>query len=373
MVVPYCVMVVAQSQQTIPLGGGMEGHLAGKGLRYAHVDRQATGLIDYEAYPFTSSDDYVLTLYRRRPLTGTPPRSRPVLFLHGANSNRYCFGVRATSSFTGYLNRHGFDVWVLEFRGNRSSRYVGKGKPSQNLDAKIQIDLPTAIDKVLRTTGADKLDLIGHSLGGIFIYAYLGANPCAPVGRAITLCSPAHVRRFFGSVSGALKLPAKVLAPIARRIPGLGVPHLARLRGPLPHLASLARHIDLQTLTSGERRDYLDHAVEDMTGGDLAQLMRWFGDGGLATLEGGSYYDVFSRVQHPVLVMGSAGDRIAEPSAVREAFDRLGCSTKKLLFVGRSFGSTRNYSHQDLLLAGTANQDVFPHARFWLEQHESLP
>ena len=69
------------------------------------------------------------------------------------------------------------------------------GPKPQNLDAKIRIDLPEAIQQVLHKTQTNRLDLIGHSLG-IFIYAYLGANPHAPVGRAVTICSPAHVRRF---------------------------------------------------------------------------------------------------------------------------------------------------------------------------------
>jgi len=325
--------------------------------------------IRYETHPFATSDDYVITLYRRRPEPGVVARKRPVLFLHGANSNRFCFGVHENSSFTGYMSRQGYDVWVLEFRGARSSHYHGQGRKPQNLDAKIRIDLPEAIQQVLQKTGAKELDLIGHSLGGIFIYAYLGANPTAPVGRAVTLCSPAHVQRFFGALSAPLKAPARLLAPLAPFIPGLGVHYLAKMKGPLPHIAAMARHIERGSMSTKERRDYLDHAVEDMTGGDLSQLMRWFGEGGLTSQDGRSYYDVFANIRHPILVLGSDRDNIAEPDAVRDAYNQLGTRFKKLLFVGKRFGSSRNYSHQDLLLAPDANQDVYPLAQRWLAKH----
>ena len=361
-------MVVAHNEYPDTLGGLPDDHPQGT-ARSPHAFSAREGdRIRYEAHPFTTSDDYVVTLYRRRAEPGTSRKERPVLFLHGANSNRFCFGVNPDASFTGYLNRLGYDVWLLEFRGARSSHFHGSGPKPQNLDAKIRIDLPEAIQQVLHKTQTNRLDLIGHSLGGIFIYAYLGANPHAPVGRAVTICSPAHVRRFLGALSRPLKLPARMLAPLAPYIPGLGVHHLAKMRGPLPHLAAMARHIQPETMNAQERRNYLNHAVEDMTGGDLSQLMRWFGEGGLSTNDGGSYYDVFSAIQHPILVLGSDGDNIAQPDAVREAYNRLGTPNKKFLFVGKRFGSSRNYSHQDLLLAPSSNLDIYPLAQRWLER-----
>ena len=72
-----------------------------------------------------------------------------------------------------------------------------------------------------------------------------------------------------------------------------------------------------------------------------------------------------SAIQHPILVLGSDGDNIAEPDAVREAYNR-GSPNKKLLFVER-FGSSRNYSHQDLL-APSSNLDIYPLAQRWLER-----
>jgi pimeloyl-ACP methyl ester carboxylesterase len=363
-------MVFVHDEQLEDLDEIPGGYLQEVTRSFRRVPSADDGFLRYETHPFTTSDNYAIRLYRRRPAPNTASRNRPVLFLHGANSNRFCFGVKENASFTGFLNRQGYDVWVLEFRGSQSSRYLGSGKAPQNLDAKITIDLPEAIEQVLKKTGAKKVDLIGHSLGGIFIYAHLGARPDAPVGRAVAVCAPAHVRRFFGGLSKALKIPARMLAPLAPYLPGLGVHRLAKLKGPLPHLAVFARHIEKGSMDRHERRRYLDRAVEDMKGGDLAQLMRWFGEGELTTQDGASYYDAFARMRHPILLIGSDRDSIAEPDAVREAYNRLGSRHKKLLFVGKRFGSSRNYAHQDLLLAPDANQDVYPLAHRWLSQDQ---
>ena len=310
----------------------------------------------------------MLTLFRSRPsVLTTPDRRRPVLLLPGANSNRYTFGVDEDASLAASLNAAGRDVWLVDFRGSRSSHWHGAGAAPVNLDHKIRVDLPSAIEAILGETGADQIDLVGHSLGGLFTYCYCGGPEGSLVGRAVTIAAPATFRRFFGRATPALNTPARLLSPIARRLSGFGVDRLAQASGPMGHLFALRRHMRLGATTRHQRRAWLDHGVEDMPGGDLAQLMRWIGSTELSDGAGGQdYAQRLESVRTPMLVMRPVGDTLVPREAVREAFDRIGTHDKRFLEIGRRHGASRDYSHADVLLSRSAVHDVHPHVVEWL-------
>ena len=51
--------------------------------------------------------------------------------------------------------------------------------------------LAREVDEVLAETGSDKIDLVGHSMGGLVIRSYLTENSVRPkVRRIVTLASP---------------------------------------------------------------------------------------------------------------------------------------------------------------------------------------
>ena len=121
------------------------------------------GPIELAEFAFRAADGYRLTLYRSPASTGEHPR--PVLLLPGANSNRMTFALTQDDSLVAELNRHGRDVWLLDFRGSHSSVWPHSSTAPVDLDRKLMLDLPSAIDVVLEHTGAERVDLVGHSLG----------------------------------------------------------------------------------------------------------------------------------------------------------------------------------------------------------------
>ncbi|MGM0574603.1 MAG: alpha/beta fold hydrolase [Myxococcota bacterium] len=320
--------------------------------------------IPYEPYPFTTPDGFSLTLYRSRP--GRDAGRRPVLLLPGAGSNRLTFGVERERSLPGALNAVGVDVWLLEFRGSRSSRWAGQGRPPISLDHKITRDLPAAVEEVLGITGAERLDLVGHSLGGLFAYLYCGGEGASRVGRLVTLSAPAGFRDLLGVLTPFARRPVRMLAPIADRLPGLGIDRMARIPGPLPHLVSLNKHFRSGGVSWRARRTWLSHGTEDMPGGDLGQIMRWIASGRLEARSGEAWDRRLADVRTPTLLIASAGDRLVRTAAVREAWERLGSPEKDLRIVGRRHGARRDYAHADLLLAPDASVDVYPHVLGWL-------
>jgi pimeloyl-ACP methyl ester carboxylesterase len=321
----------------------------------------------YQEYRFATADRFELTLFRSpAKVPSAFGESRPVLLLPGANSNRYGFGLLTAASLACCLNAAGRDVWALDFRGTQSSRYLGTGRPPISLDRKIEFDVPNAVDHLLTVTGAERVDMVGHSLGGILTYFYCGGPDGERVGRAVTLAAPASFRSFFGSASAVMRPPARLLAPVAQRLPGLGIHRLARLRGPIGHLYAMLHHVRPGTMTARERRLWLDHGVEDMAGGDLAQLMRWVGEGRLCAMDGMDYGHRLEKVATPTLVICVAGDRFVDNEAVTEAYERLSAQEKSFVTIGKENGASRNYAHQDVLLSRHAADDVYPHVLDWL-------
>ncbi len=324
--------------------------------------------IDYEHLRLTTPDGYELGLFRSRPIRARCSESRPVLLLPGAGANRFAFGVIRSHSLPAALNAVGRDVWLLEFRGSRSSRRLPCGPPSVSLDGKLLVDLPAAIDEILERTGAQKLDLVGHSLGGLFAYLHCGGPQASRIGRAVTLSSPATFRAMLGKVTPLLRAPVGVLAPAAARLPGLGIDKLAKVRGPIPHLAAMRQHLRPRALDRHERRLYLDHAIEDMPGGDLAQMMGWISRGRLHGGDGRDYEWRIGACRTPIRLIASSKDKLIPVAAVREAYQRIGSEEKDLVLVGRKHGTSRDYAHADVLLSKSASEEVHPRVVEWLER-----
>ncbi len=279
----------------------------------------AAVLIPYLDSPFMTADGWELRLFRSPPPLGGDALGRPVLMLPGMSANRFSFGLRPGTSLAGALNAAGRDVWILEFRGAASSVWRGSGRGVVDLDRKLRFDIPAAARAVRQLTGAEAIDLVGHSLGGLFAYLYLGGPDAEPVGRAVTLAAPGSFTQFLGRGRALIHLPVRVLAPLARQLSGFGLPALARTAGPVPHLVAMRRHFHLGGVDVATQRAWLDHAVEDLPGGDLAQILAWAATGRLRGRDGDDYTDRLSRVRQPVLVIASAGDKLVAPGQRRQA------------------------------------------------------
>ncbi len=317
------------------------------------------GPVPYREHRFTTPDGFELGLYRCAPEGDRDALGRPVLLLPGVGSNRYGFGVAPGATLPEALAAAGRDAWLLDFRGSRSSRWTGAGRPPVSIDHKLVLDLPSAIAEVRRLTGAAALDLVGHSLGGLLVYLLLGGPAAPAIGRAVTVCTPARAADFAGPAAALLRAPARALSPVAARLPGLMVDRLARLPGPLPHLAAFRQHILVGSMDAALRRAYFAHGVEDMPGGDLAQIMRWIAHDGLVDAAGQRYDERLPAVTRPLLVLAASRDGLIPVPAVQAAFERLGSRDKDLRIVGRRHGASRDYAHADVLLAPSAARDVY--------------
>jgi pimeloyl-ACP methyl ester carboxylesterase len=320
----------------------------------------------YETMEVSTLDGFALTLYRSPALPSPRRDARPVLLLPGANANHLGFGIDANTSLPAALNAAGLDAWMVDFRGSRSSRYAGKGRPPIDLDRKLDHDLPAAIAAVAAHSGSPKVDLVGHSLGGLLALLHCGSIAASGVGRVVVVATPTTFRAHLGRLTRLAAPPALALAPLAGYLPGLAIDRLARVRGPARHLVALHRHVHWRATDRHARRAWLEGGIEDMAGGDLAQLMRWIGRGHLHGLDGEDYERRLDAVAVPTLVITAAGDKMLPVAATHQTLARIASVEKEHRVIGRAHGSSREYGHSDVLLSPHAARDVHPHIVEWL-------
>ncbi|XP_073944617.1 lipase 1-like [Choristoneura fumiferana] len=143
-----------------------------------------------EAHTVVTSDGYILTTHRiphGRDRNNQPGPRPAVLVMHGLLSSSADFLVLGPGNALGYiLAEEGYDVWLLNARGNTFSRNHTTLDPDRRGDSEFwmyswdeigRLDLPAYIDYILETTGQEKVHYIGHSQGGSSILVLTSMLP----------------------------------------------------------------------------------------------------------------------------------------------------------------------------------------------------
>jgi polyhydroxyalkanoate synthase subunit PhaC len=146
-----------------------------------------------------------LLLHPREPRTGQTPhrevyrrnKSRlyryesartqrtPLLFVPNLGISRpYIFDLMPGASFVEYMTEQGFDFYMLDW---------GVFGPEDNgltLEECVTRILPRMVEKVLETSGADELSLLGYCMGAPMSASWLAWNADAPVRNFVNMAGP---------------------------------------------------------------------------------------------------------------------------------------------------------------------------------------
>jgi triacylglycerol lipase len=175
--------------------------------------------------------------------TRTAPTARPVLLVHG-----FCGTASSWSFLARTLNARGLTVDAMT--------YTPFGTSVERLADRLVVE----VERLLAQTGADKLHLVGHSLGGVVIaQAVAGGRLAGLVDTVVTIAAPFGGSPWanllpFGAVIRALREDS----PLLRRIASAPVPDgvrwlafTATLDMIVPGLRSVPVPAEVETVTVG--------------------------------------------------------------------------------------------------------------------------
>lgn len=323
-----------------------------------------------EVHLVPTADGWRIALLRLR-ATGGPRRPTPVLLCHGLWANRFNVNFDRERSLGRYLAERGHDVWLVELRGSGLSARPGPDGPSRDhvgFDEHVRFDAPAAIARVLEVTGAERLLWVGHSMGGMIAYALAGGPEAAKLAGVVAVASPAS----FAHLDRGVKALVRLGRPLARRglrirwAAGLVAPWFGWVNPPGGYAALNPRNMEGSVI-----RRALYNLVGDLGAGHVAQFGEWIEHGDFRSGDGAVDYRArLADVRVPFYFVAGAQDRLAPPSAVETAYERLGSADKRFEVLGRACGCAEDYGHGDLLLGRRVREEVYPRIADWLEAHQ---
>lgn len=312
-------------------------------------------------------DGWRIAAYRYRPADGGGRGGEPVLLVHGPATNRLLFDLTDELSLARRLAAAGHDTWIAELRGRGLAtrpRLFSRFRYDWSFDEYVDQDLPAAVTTVLRASGRERLHLVGHSLGGMAIYALLGDDAQRRrVRSVVTLGAPATFR-FQGKY--LFSWPLRNLRWLRHRF-------LLRLIAPLSGYRWLpsAQLLYEPDHISGEvLRRFMVNVSANFGRNELLQYGDWIGGDHFRSIDHRrDYREEMRKIDVPILFLAGNKDRLAPPPSVKDACELVASSRKRFLIASRGRDFEANYGHLDLVLGASAPRDIFPVIEAWLEEN----
>ncbi|XDD50007.1 lipase family alpha/beta hydrolase [Leptospira sp. WS92.C1] len=301
------------------------------------------------------------------------PKKYPVIVCHGLFANRTYLKINEKSSIVGKLQTEGYDVWLLDLRGRRDAGYpslfFGDKTFSYSMDDYIKYDVDAAIKHVLKTTGKDKVNWIGHSMGGMIIYSRIGTLGEKRIANFVAIGSPSimdppnQVLKSWLSLSWFINfwpvVPAETWAGIQG---GTGIPFLPQksfeeMFWHKPNIApSILSGVKTTSVNPGARNELLQ--FKDLgESGETRSLDQRI-----------SYSEGLKNIKIPTLLIAGRRDKLGMSHSLRYVYDMISSEDKSLFIASRSNNHADDYGHTDLIVGKNADKDIFNPLIVWLDK-----
>lgn len=304
-----------------------------------------------ELHHARTGDGWRIALHRWR------GKGDPVLLCHGLGACAATWELGHGPSLARWLQARGHDVFALELRGAGDSdrpRFLGGRGYEWGIHEYLTQDIPAAMERVLELSGRDKLHWVGHSMGGVLLFAFAPTDlgdrlaTATTVGSAFDYTTGSDFSRFH-SVSKLLRL---------LRVAPMG--SAARAYAPFAGTRFLDDFMFApENLTPEERRAIWASGFTWISGRVLLELATTFDPGGFRGRDGTLWLPRLRTLGTPLLMIAGTRDRQCTPAMARGTFETLGSPRKKLVTVD-------GLGHFDLLVGRRAEGEVYPAIGAWL-------
>ncbi|PJZ48403.1 alpha/beta fold hydrolase [Leptospira saintgironsiae] len=316
-----------------------------------------------------TKDGWNIALHRHIPPIPNPDLA-PVIVVHGIATNKYVIDLDKRHSLPYYLKLRGYEVFAVSLRGAGSSYHESRGGYEDfTFDDLVKYDVPAIISKVLSLTESKRVNWVGHSMGAMIFYSYLGITSKSEkekIASFVSLGGPGNLNHLGLSLIGLLSR-----FPRARKVLDLkfGASMLAPLAGEIYTPIDQILYNPKATRPRIVKK-VMKNAIENISEGLIEQFMSWIETKKMSSLNGFyNYIDLQKEITVPSLFIAGANDAIATPDTVRFVYERAGTKIKKFYVISKEEGASDDYGHGCLILAEKAEDDVFPKVETFLREH----
>ena len=319
-----------------------------------------------EIHTLTTPDLWKLRICRyRKDRTG----GEPVLLVHGLNANQHNFTIPEGASLVDYLVDRGFDCWTVDLRGSRSSQPPFEHhRHEATIDDFLRYDLPQTLHYIREATRYEKIHWVGHSLGGMLLYAYAQKYGTAHIASGVTLGSPIGFKgvdmQWLEDGVFFFKRFPRLLGNMFRAY----IPFRGKLRVSIVLFPTNLRNL-APGLTSGEVFNLIDEplprVLEQMAG--WASKEEWVMlDGELDAAAG------LNTLQFPLMAFYGPLDPFVPLEHAEVFFENLPHADKEMIVLSKENGCKQDYSHCELVFGKGAKLEVFKPIARWIGDHASV-
>ncbi|MGV3619693.1 MAG: alpha/beta fold hydrolase [Archangium sp.] len=289
----------------------------------------------------------------------------PVVLCHGISANARNMDLDDRVSMARWFAAQGRETWTMSLRATGEST---DPKGPVNFDDYWRHDLPAVVEYVKRVSGVEQLDFVGHSMGGLVLYAYLSQGGTG-VRTAATMGSPTRID--YGSSIESLinDFGIRIVSPSG----ALPTSFLAKVGAPLEPLVDdgpIERFFyNPQSTRSDSFQRLLIYGTANVAGGVALQLSAMMRTGEFLSFDKRiNYREDLAKVTTPILVVAARMDRIAVTPAVKDGYRALG-GPKEWLLITRANGTRGEYGHMDLVIGDRAADEVWSKVLNFFDRH----
>lgn len=320
---------------------------------------------------FTETNDHWrLALHHFAAHSPSVQRNYPVVICHGIMSNRHNWNLDKTISLPLYLTQQGFDVWLVELRGAGLSHFIGNDNDGFSLDDLVMRDLPAIIAKVMSQTNTSQIHWVGHSMGGMIMYAYLARANQNTIRSFTAVGSPSFFYEHNAHLT-RLQRWAPVYRSLFTTIPS---GFFSRLTAPFasPDLISPLYVLwNADDITPELARRGAHFAVENAPSRLVTQLIGTHHAGHLMSEDATwDYTENLTRIETPTFFIAGAQDQLAPPAVLMYAYRTVASVDKRIAVLSQANGYSHDYGHLDLAIGQHAPLEVYPLIATWLMSHD---
>jgi lysosomal acid lipase/cholesteryl ester hydrolase len=314
-----------------------------------------------------------------------PDRNKlPVILCHGLGLNA-TFWTITDQHLPEQLAARGYDVYLFDFRGSGESAQVGTvgevnaclretfllewGEGHWTVDDIVRYDVPAVLDYVKAETGHDRVNWVGHSLGGMLMFPYLELSPdrdrianFVGMGSTITLANAPETEML--RANRGLRVLSRFLSPgrLGRPLMYVRFPGLKRI----DQFYYTSKNVDQRTVSR-----FYGYTLEDTGRSALRQLDPYLEYGHFISADRTIDYAArLGEITTPTLLIVGDADIMSDVPSTRLTFDALSSPDKILLRFGKRSGQVADYGHCDLVWSRYASQEIFPPLINWLDARQ---